>query len=159
MGRLDEGHEEAAALQQLSTRYGERWSRAYADHQLALIHLLQGRPHEAELHARAMLVGKQQLHDSLGIALGLDLLAAAIAGQGDGVRAAHTYGTSLAYWRMLGHPQGGTPELASLHAECERLARATAGDPGYENAFHRGLLDDGESGLARALQGRPSTES
>lgn len=159
MGRLDEGHEEAAALQQLSTRYGERWSRAYADHQLALIHLLQGRPHEAEVHARAMLVGKQQLHDSLGIALGLDLLAAAIAGQGDGVRAAHTYGTSLAYWRMLGHPQGGTPELASLHAECERLARATAGDPGYENAFHRGLLDDGESGLARALQGRPSTES
>lgn len=153
LGRLDEGHREATELGRLSLRYGEHWARAYAEHQLALIHLLQGRPHQAETHARAMLRGKQQLHDSLGLALGLDLLAAAIAAQGDGVGAAQTYGTGLAHWRMIGHPQGGTPELASLHAESERRARAAAGDPGYESAFHRGLDDDGESGLARAIRG------
>lgn len=153
LGRLDDARDEADGLQRLSLRYGERWARAYADHQLAFIHLLQGRPRDAESHARAMLAGKYQLHDSLGIALGLDLLAGAIAVQGDGVEAARTYGTGHAYWRMIGHPHRGTPELGALRAEWERRAREAAGDPAYERAYDRGLADDARSGLVRALHG------
>lgn len=159
MGRLDEARVQAAELQGIAVRYGERWSRAYADHQLALIHLLQGRPAEAEEHARAMLLGKYELRDSLGIALGLDLFAAAMAAQGDGIGAAHAYGTGQAYWRMIGYPQGGTPELAAMRAEWENQARAAAGSPAYDSAFSRGLVGDGAGGLARVLEGRLPTDT
>lgn len=153
LGRLDESREQAEELRRVCLERGECWTRAYADYQLALIHLLQGRPYEAEAHARSMVSGKEELGDSFGIALGLDLLAASVAAQGDGERAAHAYGTGQAFWRMVGHPQRGTPELAPVRAECERQARAAAGNPAYEDAFHRGLVDDGQSGLARALRG------
>ncbi|MEW1724360.1 NB-ARC domain-containing protein [Streptomyces sp. NPDC093109] len=153
LGRLDESSAEATELRRVCLERGECWTRAYADYQLALVHLFQGRPYEAEAHARSMVSGKEELGDSFGIALGLDLLAAAVAAQGDGERAAYAYGTGQAFWRMVGHPQRGTPELADVRAECERQARAAAGNPAYEDAFHRGLVDDGESGLARALQG------
>ncbi|MFJ2115609.1 ATP-binding protein [Streptomyces sp. NPDC087850] len=153
LGRLDESREEAMELRRACLDRGECWTRAYADYQLALIHLLQGKPYEAEAHARSMVSGKEELGDSFGIALGLDLLAAAVAAQGDGERAAHAYGTSQAFWRMVGHPQRGTPELAAVREECERRAREAAGNPEYEEAFHRGLVDDGGSGLARALRG------
>ncbi|MFD5115299.1 ATP-binding protein [Streptomyces sp. NPDC058391] len=158
-GKLDEAGTEAADLRRLCLDHDEYWTRSYADYQLALVRLLQDRPYEAEAHARSMIGAKQLLGDSFGIALGLDLLAAAIAAQGDGERAAHAYGTGQAYWRMVGHPQRGTPELAPVRAECERRARAAAGNLAYDDAFHRGLVDDGESGLARALRGHLPSET
>ncbi|MFJ1746636.1 ATP-binding protein [Streptomyces sp. NPDC088116] len=153
LDRLDEAGEEAMELRKVCLEHGECWTRSYADYQLALVHLLQNRPYEAEAHARSMVSGRERLRDSFGIALGLDLLAAAVAAQGDGERAAHAYGTGQAFWRMVGHPLRGTPELAPVREECERQAREAAGSPAYEDAFHRGLVDDGESGLARALRG------
>ncbi|MFJ1647069.1 ATP-binding protein [Streptomyces sp. NPDC088258] len=154
LGRLDEAYEDATGLQRLSRSYGEHWARAYADHQLALIQLLRGRPGDAEGHARAMLAGKYRLRDSLGIALGLDLLAGAIAAQGDGVAAARTSGTGHTYWRMIGHPHRGSPELSAIRDQWERQAREAAGNPAYESAYHRGVEQDAESGLALALQGQ-----
>lgn len=153
LGRLDEAGREAATLRAECAERGECWTRSYADYQLSLVHLLTGHPHEAETHARSMLAGKHQLRDSFGIALGLDLLAAAVAAQGDGERAARVYGTGQAYWRMVGHPQRGTPELAAVREECERRAREAVGDPAYEKAFERGLTEDSANGLARALHG------
>ncbi|MDQ0982757.1 regulator [Streptomyces sp. V2I9] len=152
LGRLDEAYEEAMRLQRISLRFGEHWARAYADHQLALIHLLQGRPRHAESHARAMLAGKHELHDSLGIALGLDLLAGAIAAQGNGVAAARASGTGHTYWRMIGHPHRGTPELGAIREQWELRARQAAGDSAYELAYRRASADDAERGLAHALE-------
>ncbi|TFI23326.1 regulator [Streptomyces sp. 4R-3d] len=153
LGRLDEAGREAAALREECAERGECWTRSYADYQLSLVNLLTGRPYEAETHARSMLAGKHQLRDSFGIALGLDLLAAAVAAQGDGERAAGVYGTGQAYWRMVGHPQRGTPELAAVRTECERSARASVGDLAYETAYGRGLSQDRAAGLAEALRG------
>ncbi|RVU19944.1 regulator [Streptomyces antnestii] len=153
LGRLDEAHEKATSLRRLSHAYGEHWARSYADHQLAFINLLQGRPHEAEIHARAMLTSKHNLNDNLGIALGLDLLTGANAAQGNGVEAARTSGTGHAYWRMLGHPNRGTPELSEIRDQWEQLARKSAGDSAYDTAYHRALTDDAQQGLALALQG------
>lgn len=153
LGRLEEAGEEAAVLREECAERGECWTRSYADYQLSLIHLLSGHPHAAEIHARSMLAGKHQLRDSFGIALGLDLLAAAVAAQGEGERAARVYGTGQAYWDMVGHPQRGTPELAAVRAECERRAREAAGDQGYEEQFRRGLSENSAHGLARALRG------
>lgn len=151
LGRLAESGRAAAALRRSCERGGEYWTRSYADYQLALIALLQGRPEASAVHARAMLAGKHRLRDSFGIALGLDILAAAIAAQGAGAQAARVYGTGHAYWRMVGHPQRGTPELGPVRETCELQARAAVGDEAYQRAFERGQADNTEVGLAAAL--------
>ncbi|MFF2718796.1 ATP-binding protein [Streptomyces sp. NPDC058011] len=152
LGRLTESWRAAAGLRRSCERGGEYWTRSYADYQLALIALLQGRPADSAEHARAMLAGKHRLRDSFGIALGLDILAAAIAAQGAGTLAARVYGTGHAYWRMVGHPQRGTPELGAVRETCELQARAAVGDEAYQRAFERGQTDNAEVGLAAALQ-------
>ncbi|WEH33052.1 NB-ARC domain-containing protein [Streptomyces sp. AM 4-1-1] len=153
LGRLDEAADAATLLRTACEAQQECWTRSYADYQLALIALLQGRPEASAAHARSMLAGKHQLHDSFGIALGLDILAAAIAAQGAGAQAARVYGTGQAYWRMVGHPQRGTPELRPVREMCERQARAAVGDAAYQRAFERGQADNAEVGLVAALQG------
>ncbi|OCC08137.1 NB-ARC domain-containing protein [Streptomyces sp. PTY087I2] len=152
LGRLAESEAAATALRRACERGGEFWTRSYADYQLALIALLQDRPEASADHARAMLAGKHRLRDSFGIALGLDLLAAAIAAQGAGAQAARVYGTGHAYWRMVGHPQRGTPELGPVRERCELQARAAVGDEAYQQAFERGQSDNAEVGLAAALR-------
>ncbi|MFG3404481.1 ATP-binding protein [Streptomyces sp. NPDC048142] len=152
LGRLTESEAATTTLRQACERGGEYWTRSYADYQLALIALLQGRPAASAAHARSMLAGKHRLRDSFGIALGLDILAAAIAAQGAGAQAARVYGTGHAYWRMVGHPQRGTPELGPVREACELQARAAIGDEAYQRAFERGQSDNAEVGLAAALR-------
>lgn len=152
LGRLTESEVAANALRRACERGGEHWTRSYADYQLALIALLQGRPEASAAHARSMLAGKHRLRDSFGIALGLDILAAGIAAQGAGAQAARVYGTGHAYWRMVGHPQRGTPELGPVRETCELQARAAVGDDAYQRAFERGQSDNTEVGLAAALR-------
>lgn len=83
-----------------------------------------------------MLSGKRLLGDRFGIALGLDVLAAAVAGLGDGELAARLLGTGHAWWRTVGRPQmGGSPSLMALRDQGERQARAAIGDAAYESAF------------------------
>ncbi|MFJ8820815.1 ATP-binding protein [Streptomyces sp. NPDC102467] len=156
LGRLSEAYEAATGLRRLSLQYGEHWARSYAFHQLAYIDLLQGRPHDAEHHARAMLISKHNLRDNLGIALALDLLTGANAAQGDGIGAARTSGTGNTYWRRLGHPNHGTPELSEVRDRWEHQARSAAGDVAYDKAFHAALHDDAEQGLAVVLDGPPA---
>ncbi|MEU5950745.1 NB-ARC domain-containing protein [Streptomyces sp. NPDC047525] len=157
LGRLDEAYEGATALRSLSHQYGEHWARSYAFHQLAFIDLRRGRPQAAERHARAMLTSKHHLNDNLGIALALDLLTGANAAQGNGIRAACTSGTGLTYWRMLGHPNRGTPELSEIREQWEQQAREAAGANAYDKAFRNAVNDDAEQGLALALQVPPTS--
>ncbi|MFD5142099.1 ATP-binding protein [Streptomyces sp. NPDC058401] len=138
-GLFTDARDEAELLRAGCAERGEHWTRAYADYQLALICLFEGRPAESAVHARAMLESKRELGDSFGTALGLDLLAAARAATGDGAGAARAYGTGHAYWQAVGHPQRGTPELASVREEFERTARGALGDQAYEEAFREGL--------------------
>ncbi|MEU2673347.1 NB-ARC domain-containing protein [Streptomyces sp. NPDC007164] len=153
LGRLDEAAEAAAVLRAVCEAQDECWTRSYVDYQLALIALLKGDAETSAAHARSMLAGKHRMRDRFGIALGLDILAAAIAAQGAGARAARVYGTGQVYWRMVGQPQRGTPELEPLRAACERQAREAVGDAAYQRAFERGRADNAEVGLAAALQG------
>ncbi|MFJ9413422.1 ATP-binding protein [Streptomyces sp. NPDC101227] len=153
LGRLAEARAEATELRRGCAAHGEYWARSYADYQLSLIALLQGRPEASADHARAMLVAKQGIGDNFGIALGLDLLAAAVAAQGNGESAAVVYGTGQAYWRTVGHPQRGTPELRAVREECEQRARAAIGDEAYADAFRRGTEARPEASLAKVLSG------
>ncbi|MGW0362849.1 ATP-binding protein [Streptomyces sp. NPDC002990] len=134
--RYEEAAQEARALREACARLGERWLRAYADYVLAVSAMGLGHHGEAARHVRAMLSGKRLLGDRLGIALGLDLLAASVAALGDGELAARLFGTGHAWWRTVGRPQmGGAPSLTALRDEGERQARAAIGDAAYEAAF------------------------
>ncbi|MFD3539858.1 ATP-binding protein [Streptomyces sp. NPDC058662] len=136
LGRFEEAAAEAGALREACAELGERWLRAYADYVLAVAALGRGEHGEAARHVRAMLSGKRLLGDRFGIALGLDVLAAAVAGLGDGELAARLLGTGHAWWRTVGLPQmGGSPTLTALRDRGEREARAAIGDTAYETAF------------------------
>ncbi|MET9375261.1 regulator [Streptomyces sp. NPDC002992] len=153
LGRLDEARAAALSLRQTCAELGEHWTRAYLDYQLALIGLLEGEPESAAAHARAMLEGKRKLGDGFGVALGLDVLAAALAASGDGELAADVSGTGEAYWRSTGRPQRGMPELHALRRKYEHAARETIGSPTYEQIFLRALSGQPQEGLDRALRG------
>lgn len=153
LGKLDEARAEATALRRGCVRHGEHWTRSYTDYQLSLISLFQGRPEESAAHARAMLAAKQGIGDKFGLALGLDLLAAALAAQGRGAAAAQVYGSGQAIWRTVGHPQRGTPELREVREECERRARAALGDDVYAEVFQQAGEERPEASLARILAG------
>ncbi|MFD0431434.1 hypothetical protein ACFQ60_41950 [Streptomyces zhihengii] len=83
-GRLTEAGDAARDLRARCGDLGESWTRAYVNYQLALIMLLTGDPGAAARHARSMLIGKRGLGDGFGVALGLDVLAAALAALGEG---------------------------------------------------------------------------
>nr|WP_260605223.1 regulator [Streptomyces sp. WAC01280] len=155
LGRLAEARRRALALRALCEELDEHWTRTALEYQLALTGLLEGDPAAAAGHARAMLEGTRRLGASLGVALGLDVLATALAAAGDGERAADVSGTGEAYWRSTGQPRRGLPGLRALREKYTDTARATIGDPAYEEIFLRALTGLPQDGLDRALRGSP----
>ncbi|MFF9065444.1 ATP-binding protein [Streptomyces sp. NPDC014891] len=151
LGRLGEARERALALRDLCEELDEHWTRTALEYQLSLTGLLEGDPARAAGHARAMLEGTRGLGASLGVALGLDVLATALAAAGDGERAADVSGTGEAYWRSTGQPRRGLPGLRALHEKYTDTARATLGEPAYEEIFVRALTGLPQDGLERAL--------
>jgi tetratricopeptide (TPR) repeat protein len=152
LGSFAEGKERALELREHCVRVGEVWTRSYLDYQLSLVALFSSAPAEAVAYARTMLQSKRLLGDAFGIALGLDLLAAALAADGRTEQAASVYGTGGAYWRSVGHPQRGAQELQIVRERCEQTARAALGDEGYAAAYARGAAAHGPTALAAALQ-------
>ncbi|WP_411109059.1 ATP-binding protein [Streptomyces sp. c-19] len=157
LGRLAEARDRALALRARCEDLDEHWIRTALEYQLALTGLLEGDPAAAAGHARAMLEGTRALGASLGVALGLDVLATALAAAGDGERAADVSGTGEAYWRSTGQPRRGLPGLRALHEKYTDTVRATIGDPAYEEIFVRALTGLPQDGLDRALRGPRQT--
>ncbi|MFG2720365.1 ATP-binding protein [Streptomyces sp. NPDC048416] len=153
LSRYAEASDEAVRLRDECAARGERWMRAYADYMLAAGALALDRPAEAAAHARAMLAGKRLLRDSFGLAMGLDMLACAVASQGDAEDGALLLGIGRECWRTVGKEQMGAPELAAVRERCERRARAALGDGAYASAFGRGVATGLDDGLALALRG------
>nr|WP_037674371.1 NB-ARC domain-containing protein [Streptomyces globisporus] len=152
LGRLAEARERALRLRARCEELDEHWVRTALEYQLALTGLLEGDPAAAAGHARAMLEGTRGLGASLGVALGLDVLATALAAAGDGERAADVSGTGEAYWRSTGQPRRGLPGLRALREKYADTARATIGEPAYEEIFVRALTGPPQAGLDRALR-------
>ncbi|MFE5832928.1 ATP-binding protein [Streptomyces sp. NPDC056488] len=153
LGRLAEAREGALRLRALCEELDEHWTRTALEYQLALTGLLEGDPAAASGHARAMLEGTRRLGASLGVALGLDVLATALAAAGEGERAADVSGTGEAYWRSTGQPRRGLPGLRALHEKYTDTVRASIGEPAYEEIFVRALTGLPQDGLDRALRG------
>ncbi|WP_435845795.1 ATP-binding protein [Streptomyces exfoliatus] len=157
LGRLAEARDRALALRARCEDLDEHWVRTALEYQLALTGLLEGDPATAAGHARAMLEGTRALGASLGVALGLDVLATALAAAGDGERAADVSGTGEAYWRSTGQPRRDLPGLRALREKYTDTVRATIGEPAYEEIFVRALTGLPQDGLDRALRGPRQT--
>ncbi|MFJ2901737.1 ATP-binding protein [Streptomyces sp. NPDC087212] len=152
-GLAVEAREAAAELRRESVARDEWWTRSYIDYQLAVMALAEERADTATTHALSMLEGKLRIGDSFGLALGLDILASALAAQGAGERAVAAHTAAERYWSAVGHPQRGTPELAPLRARYEQTARSLLGDDGYDEATARSMLR-GPGAITRELLGR-----
>lgn len=151
LGSFAEGRARALELREHCVRAGEVWTRSYLDYQLSVVALFSAAPADAAAYARTMLESKRLLGDAFGIALGLDLLAAALAADGQAEQAASVYGTGETYWRSVGHLQRGAPELRMVRERCEETVRAALGEAGYAAAYARGAAADASTALARAL--------
>ncbi|MFC8359024.1 ATP-binding protein [Streptomyces griseorubiginosus] len=157
-GRLVEARQEALALREICAASDEYWTRSYLDHQLALIALLEGRTEDAVGHARAVLSAKRHIGDAFGIAMALDVLAIALCDRGEDRAAAHAMGAGLRYWETVGHPQRGTPELASLRDDCEERLVRRMGRTGYDSAVDEAARRDARALLTWAAHGGPLPE-
>ncbi|MFD7668195.1 ATP-binding protein [Streptomyces sp. NPDC059788] len=151
LGRFAEALAVADELSAECARRGETWTRAYGDYMRALAALGLGRATEAAAHARTALDGKRRLHDSLGIATVVDVLACAALASGHAEQAARFLGFAEQVWHTLGTPQAGVPELIAARAACEISTRRLIGDDAYQAAFHAGYTTDRDTGIAEAL--------
>ncbi|MCI3928474.1 ATP-binding protein [Streptomyces sp. AN091965] len=132
-------------------RHGEVHIRAWGDYLRALAALGLGRAAQAAAHARTALDGKHRLHDSIGIALTLDVLASAAVACGPTEQVPRILGLAEQIWHTLGTPQLGSPELVAARTACEHQARRLLGNDVYQAAFDAGYDTDLNSGIAEAL--------
>ncbi|MFC6066455.1 ATP-binding protein [Streptomyces ochraceiscleroticus] len=151
LGQFAEAAAVAEQVRAECAQNGETWVRAYGDYLSALALLGLGQAEEAAIHARTALNGKQRLHDSLGIAITLDLLASASVASGRAEHAARLLGVSQQVWRTVGTPQMGSPELIAARNACEEQARRLIGDDAYRTAFRTGYDAVPGTGMAYAL--------
>ncbi|MEV0612482.1 ATPase [Nonomuraea sp. NPDC050404] len=132
-------------------KHGERWMRAYADLFRAQAELSLGRCDAAQTFARSALEMKHRLHDNIGIAMALDVLACAASASGQGEPAARRLGLAQQVWDTIGRAQLGIHEWVSARRTCELEARAAIGDRAYRAAFRTGYDTELEAGIALAL--------
>jgi predicted ATPase len=152
-GRLPQARHEARELRDICRASDEYWTRSYAEHQLALISFLERRAQDAVDHARAALDAKRHIGDAFGIAMIMDLLAISLTDTGDNHAAAYAFGAAAHLWETVGHPQRGTPELASLRDECEDTLIDAMGERAYDDICRRAATCDRQTLLSWATRG------
>ncbi|QEV21175.1 ATP-binding protein [Streptomyces alboniger] len=137
-GRIDEAVAVLDHVRADCDRHGEQWSRAFADYMCARAELARGRVAAAFDHGQASWLTKRRLDDSLGMAVALDVLAAAASAAGDARRTAHLLGLAQQVWDTLGTPQIGVSEWIATRRTCEEQARRALGDDVYATVFQNG---------------------
>ncbi|MET8868439.1 ATPase [Nonomuraea sp. NPDC004580] len=150
-GRIEEAIRALEELCAECDEHGERWMRAYADLFRAQAELTLGRYDLAQRYARASLELKHRLHDSIGIALALDVLACAAAASGQGEPAGRLLGLAQQVWDTIGRAQIGIHEWVAARTRCERQARAAIGDQAYGSAFRTGYDTGLDTGIVQAI--------
>ncbi|MFJ8827082.1 ATP-binding protein [Streptomyces sp. NPDC102467] len=130
---------------------GECWGRAFGDYLQALAEFGLGNWAEAAGHARASLRGKAELHDTLGVALAADLLAAATVADGQGETGARLLGAAQRLWLAFGRPQMGNAQLVAVRESAERRSLKALGEAAYTTAYEGGLYDDTVDGIVYSL--------
>ncbi|MFJ4535874.1 ATP-binding protein [Streptomyces tibetensis] len=122
----------------LCERHGEQWVRSYVLRILALAHTVRGDWPRAERHAREALRLKLAVHDVIGIALTLDLLASIATARGDHEHAAVLLGGADRVWADIDTGRWGSHTLNSSRRDSEERAGRALGREAFERAHRRG---------------------
>jgi DNA-binding CsgD family transcriptional regulator len=136
---------------------GERWLLSYAIWGLGFVALARGQLDQADVHLRDSLRIKRFFHDTLGLALALDVLAWTAAARGEGERAAVLLGGASQLWRTFGAQLFGSKHLMTRREQFEEQARQIMGNHAFDAAFARGSDLTVDETLTYALQERVST--
>jgi hypothetical protein len=150
-------HERARAVGEevrvASMACGESWAGAFADSLVAQTDLLRGDIGAAVANARTALAGHGLLHNTVGAAMALDVLAAGVVAAGDGHRAARLLGIGERVWELTGRAQMDSPDLMATRRSHELRVRGEIGDTAYEKAYEEGRTMPYEEGLDYAVHG------
>lgn len=138
LGEADRAVEVCERALRLCERHGEQWVRSYLLRMLALAHTVCGDRARAEEHAREALRLKLAVHDVIGIALTLDLLASIAVGHGDHEHAAVLLGGADRVWADIDAGRWGAPALTSARRDSEQRAGRALGREAFERAHRRG---------------------
>ncbi|MCX4974950.1 NB-ARC domain-containing protein [Streptomyces sp. NBC_00620] len=156
MLRGDHGRARVVAeeVHEASVKCGESWAGAFADGIVAQADLAQGDVRAAVANARTALAGHTLMHNTVGAAMALDVLAAAVVAAGDGHRAARLLGIGERVWELTGRAQMDSPDLIATRRSHELRVRDEIGDLAYEKAYEEGHTMPYEEGLDYAAHGR-----
>ncbi|GAA2286829.1 hypothetical protein GCM10010234_28010 [Streptomyces hawaiiensis] len=144
LGEAERAVEVCERALRLCERHGEQWVRSYVLRILALAHTVRGDWPRAERHAREALRLKLAVHDVIGIALTLDLLASIATARGDHEHAAVLLGGADRVWADIDTGRWGSHTLNSVRRDSEERAGRALGREAFERNHRRG----GTLGLA-----------
>ncbi|MFF7308693.1 LuxR C-terminal-related transcriptional regulator [Streptomyces sp. NPDC008137] len=147
LGEADRAVEVCERALLLCERHGEQWVRSYVLRILALAHTVRRDWPRAERHAREALRLKHAVHDIIGIALTLDLLASIAAERGNHRHAALLMGGADRVWADIDTGRWGAHTLNSVRRDSEERAGRALGRDAFERAHRRG----GGLGLAELV--------
>ncbi|MFD4557267.1 ATP-binding protein [Streptomyces sp. NPDC058469] len=157
-GEFERGREVADEVRTASRKQGEYWCGAFADYLIAQADLAHGDIPAAVSGARTSIAGHALLHNTAGVAMSLDLLAAAVVTTGDAQRAARLLGVGTRLWELTGRAQMDSPDLIATRRTCELRVREHLGDDAYESGYRAGLAMSYDEGIAYATS-RPGRAS
>jgi len=152
-GEYERARAVAEEVRAASVECGESWAGAFADGIVAQTDLARGDVHAAVGNARTALAGHALLHNTVGAAMALDVLAAGVVAAGDGHRAAGLLGIGERVWELTGRAQMDSPDLIATRHRHELRVRAEIGDAAYEKAYEEGRALPYEEGLDYAAHG------
>ncbi|MFC8140671.1 ATP-binding protein [Streptomyces paradoxus] len=138
LGEAERAVEVCEQALRLCERHGEQWVRSYVLRMLALAHSVRGDWPRAQRHAREALRLKLAVHDVIGIALTLDLLASIAARRGAPEDAAVLLGGADRVWADIDTGRWGSHTLNSVRRDSEEQVVRAVGREAFEGAYRRG---------------------
>ena len=152
LGEADRAAEVFDELFERCEAAGERWQLSYALWGRAFLKLIHGKLDRAEADLCEAIKIKRFFHDTLGLALALDVLAWTTAAKGHAERAATLLGGTNTLWQTIGTQLFGSTHLIAQREQFETMARKRLGDAEFDAAFERGSALTEEETLALALR-------
>ncbi|MEU3937787.1 LuxR C-terminal-related transcriptional regulator [Streptomyces sp. NPDC029044] len=138
LGEAERAVEVCEQALRLCERHGEQWVRSYVLRMLALAHTVRGDLPRAQRHAREALRLKLAVHDVIGIALTLDLLASIAARRGAPEDAGLLLGGADRVWADIDTGRWGSHTLNSVRRDSEERVVLALGRGVFERAHRRG---------------------
>lgn len=149
---LSDAEEALTSTYEECVAQGELWFRSYVLDTRGFVALARNDLDKAARCAEEALRLNEGFDDTIGLSLGLDLLAWTAASNGESERAAILLGSASAMWHSFGRQLYGSSDWQARREEYERRARLDLGAPAYEMAHRHGASLNRREVLRYALE-------